>query len=336
MKTKLIRILFFSLLLHPFVFRSTAFAQVASNAGRITSFSPAQAPRGTTITLNGQNFNRDRSGNVWSGAPPYRIWFFRTSGIAQFTVAPTFVSSTQLRVNLPATGATGSFSVRLTEPIQGGVGSGYGVAPNPFLITAGGPCTVRFVNQSSMGLVSVTNGGAQALPFLSGALPGQQIDVALSTSGTFAFVIGLGNFTFLTRNPSFFFNRTVDTTNSAVTTINVNNPTIGQVLTVGSPSNTTTWLSDLFFDAKGQTHQFRFRCSNTGSWRLFADNNTFSFASGSATMTLWPPMTSLIQTPNSISFSLTGLPNNPTAQTAFPYGSFFVTVSGQVRQFTRQ
>ena len=137
MKTKLILLLFFFFLLYPLTFRSTAFAQVAPNAGRITSFSPpVKAHRGATISLNGQNFNHKRNGKLWKGSPPpYRVQFIRMGGgIAFFLAEPTFVSATELKVTIPATAPTGSFSVMLAEAVPGGVGGLYGKAPNPFRI----------------------------------------------------------------------------------------------------------------------------------------------------------------------------------------------------------
>jgi IPT/TIG domain len=134
MKTKLISALFFSLLLHPFAFHSTAFAVIpAPNAGRITSFSPTQASRGTVVKLHGQNFDRDIYGKRWSGAPPYRVNFRNPGplGLPSFLATPTFVSSTTLKVTIPATSPTRKFRIVFAQAVPGGVGSWFGWAPHP-------------------------------------------------------------------------------------------------------------------------------------------------------------------------------------------------------------
>jgi hypothetical protein len=75
----------------------------------ITGFSPASGTVGSTVTINGTNFNRDVNGAVWAGAIPYRVRFVIGGGVA--TVTPTFVSATQLRAVVPAGAQTAPISL---------------------------------------------------------------------------------------------------------------------------------------------------------------------------------------------------------------------------------
>ena len=75
----------------------------------ITGFSPASGIVGSTVTINGTNFNRDVNGAVWTGAIPYRVRFAIGGGVANVT--PTFVSATQLRAVVPAGEQTAPISL---------------------------------------------------------------------------------------------------------------------------------------------------------------------------------------------------------------------------------
>jgi IPT/TIG domain len=75
----------------------------------ITGFSPASGIVGSTVTINGTNFNRDVNGAVWTGAIPYRVRFAIGGGVANVT--PTFISATQLRAVVPAGAQTAPISL---------------------------------------------------------------------------------------------------------------------------------------------------------------------------------------------------------------------------------
>lgn len=86
-------------------FGGGAFAQTPA----ITSFSPTSGTVGTTVTITGTNFNRNSSGAVWAGAIPYSVRFAMSGGV--INVTPTYVSSTTLRVVVPAGAATAPISL---------------------------------------------------------------------------------------------------------------------------------------------------------------------------------------------------------------------------------
>lgn len=85
-------------------FTATAHAQ---SRPAITSFSPAQGPTTTVVTLTGSNFNRDINGNVWSGNPPYTVQFGGSGG-----AKPTVISNTQMRVSVPNSATSGPIRLR--------------------------------------------------------------------------------------------------------------------------------------------------------------------------------------------------------------------------------
>ena len=66
----------------------------------ITGFSPASGTVGSTVTIDGTNFNRDVNGALWTGAIPWRVRFSIGGGVA--TVTPTFVSATRVTAVVPA------------------------------------------------------------------------------------------------------------------------------------------------------------------------------------------------------------------------------------------
>lgn len=85
-------------------FTATAEAQ---NRPTITSFTPAQGPTTTVVTLTGTNFNRDINGNLWSGNPPYTVQFGGSGG-----AKPTVISSTKIKVSVPSSATSGPIRLR--------------------------------------------------------------------------------------------------------------------------------------------------------------------------------------------------------------------------------
>ena len=79
----------------------------AQSRPAIASFTPAQGPTTTLVTINGSNFNRDINGNAWTGTPPYTVQF---GGSGEVT--PTFISNTQLRVAVPSNATNGPVRIR--------------------------------------------------------------------------------------------------------------------------------------------------------------------------------------------------------------------------------
>lgn len=304
----------------------------AANSPAITSFSPASGTPGQQIIINGANFNRDRFGALWTGAPPYKVRFKSSASTGQVvhltTATFTVVSSTQLKVTVPANAVTDKVRLTQTAPNQLEV---FHLSPTAFTVN---PATiVRFVNNSQYALVSLTSGGVQALPPGAAALSGQQISLQLAAGGTFAFQIGLGSLNGNSPNPFFIFNRNVTATAGTTTTVSVAPLTLGQVMTVGS-QGTTTWMSDLFLGNDGQFHLFRLSMLSNGSWKLFADNSNVPSAQGTAAPTFWPNMTNATATGPIINFNLNA--NLTGGAMAFPYSSFFIKINNQVRLFTRQ
>ena len=98
-------------------------------APALTVTNPLTGRPGDVISVFGTDLDRDAHGTLWSGTPPYRVLFPRANanfGVARAEFA--FVSSTELRVTVPAEASSGV--IRLSERSTAG-------APEP--LTPGGP-----------------------------------------------------------------------------------------------------------------------------------------------------------------------------------------------------
>lgn len=79
----------------------------AQSRPAITSFTPAQGPTTTVVTITGTNFNRDANGNLWSGTAPYTVQFGGSGG-----ARPTVISSTRISVSVPNSATSGPIRLR--------------------------------------------------------------------------------------------------------------------------------------------------------------------------------------------------------------------------------
>jgi hypothetical protein len=293
---------------------------VADNAPRITGFSPASAEPGDVIIIQGQNFLRDRDGDLWSGTPPWRLFFTRerlpVSAEADFTV----LSGTQIQVTVPQTAGTGK--VHLEQAARIFVEqSSFAFSPSEFEViredaevdptpdpTPGGQPVLRIVNNAQYDLVDLRLNGQQVIvneslvtppgfaieiPFLSGG----QVQIQANTG------FGIGDVLF-----TFTVTRVIAAT--GVTDVGVPAVTVPQLLTNFSASR--DWSTDLFVGDDGQFHVLTLRFFSNGGWAHILDGAQ-TIEQGGVALVSWPP--------NGLGVTFNMRPGE-SVQTFFPWSSF--------------
>lgn len=255
---------------------------------------------GSTVGLFGEHFDRDGSGNLWSGSVPYRVRFPKIPG--SIDVVPTFVSATEIRAVVPAGAVSGRVSI-----VQGA--SVLTTSASNFTIS---PTLLRIVNQTPYDMITLTLNGVQQFAPGNGVLVGNTVSLP-AQPGTFDMTAGVGF-----RHPDgtldvwFSFRRTV-TISAGSTSTQTFTITIGDLLTQGLP--TRDWVSGLFPDGNGGFHVASFRFTSSGSWTFFVDG-VQQPGGGVATLVLWPARSAEVQ------FSIH--PQLPAATMVFPFGSFLL------------
>jgi hypothetical protein len=292
---------------------------VADNAPRITGFSPASAEPGAVIIIQGQNFLRDRDGDLWDGNPPWRLFFRRVGRLPLGTPADfTVLSNTQLEVTVPQNAGTGkvhleqaarifveqssfAFSADEFEVVSAEVDP----TPSP---TPGGQPVLRIINNAQYDLVDLRLNGQQVIvneslvtppgfaieiPFLSGG----QVQIQANTG------FGIGDVLF-----TFSVTRVVAATGT--TDVGIPAVTVPQLLTNFSAAR--DWSTDLFVGDDGQFHVLTLRFFSNGGWAHILDG-TQQLETGGVALVSWPP--------NGLGVTFSTRPGE-NVQTFFPWSSF--------------
>jgi uncharacterized protein (TIGR03437 family) len=240
----------------------------------LAGFSPDHGAPGDVITVFGTNLDRDRNGDPWQGAPPWRVVFpprlTGTPGVAQS--APfTFVSATELQVTVPPLAATGR--IALAEP------RAFTATAVDFAVVSALPAfDLRVENQSQYDVVSLRQDGVERLVDPDPVLPLGGTIALGATPGTvrldIAFGIGAGTAPLFTRS------ETVTVTGDTRFSI----PAIGiaELLTGFQPSR--DWSSAP--DAGGHFQTIRFEAD--GTWLATVDGSRLVARRGVVGLVSWP------------------------------------------------
>lgn len=267
------------------------------NMPRITGFTPAYGLIGSVVRLNGVNFNRNASGAVWTGAMPYRVRF--AAGAGTIDATPTFVSTTQLDVTVPAGATPGRLRLMIGQ-------SQLSITTTEF---ATGTTLLRIVNTAQYPLLNLDIDGVGQLYNRPDILVGES--VVLPVAGgmrTLEAYFGFPN------NPvlgQYWARRTltVNVVANTVTTLTLADITAGELLTAGA---TLRDWSGIFVGPDQRLHTSVLRIHKNGTWAHYIDG--VGTMSGSLSTVTWPDNASVV------TFRLAN--NLPNITIAAPFASF--------------
>jgi hypothetical protein len=181
---------------------------------------------------------------------------------------------------------------------------------------------LRIVNNSSYDIVDARLNGVQQIFYPSAILSGSSHDFTFNSSGTVTIHLGNGSWASSTsRDIWFTFDGTRTVTLGATTTLQFDNPTIGQLMS--GFTSAKNW-DGVYFDANINSWFARFRFTSSGGWTFYDSTapclggSTCTFQTvGSGTLRLvsWPRYSTIV------TFDLG--PGSQQAQVAFPFSSFF-------------
>jgi len=294
---------------------------VADNAPRITGFSPASAEPGDVIIIQGQNFLRDRDGDLWSGTPPWILLFSRESrpflgARAEFTV----LSATQIQVTVPSNAGTGKVHLEQAARIFSEQ-SAFSFSPTAFEViredaevdptpdpTPDSQPVLRIVNNSLYDLVDLRLNNQQVI--VNDALvtpPGFAIEIPFLSGGQVQIQANTG---FGIGDVLFTFSVTRVIADTGTTEVSVPPVSVPQLLTNFSASR--DWSTDLFIGDDGQFHVLTLRFFSNGGWSHILDGAQ-TLENGGVGLISWPP--------NGLGVTFSMRPSE-NVQTFFPWSSF--------------
>lgn len=257
------------------------------NMPRITGFSPGYGLIGSVVRLTGVNFNRNASGGIWTGAMPYRVRF--AAGAGSIDALPTFVSTTQLDVVVPAGATPGRLQLMIGQ-------TQLSTATTDFVP---GVNLLRIVNTAQYPLINLDIDGVGQLYSRPDVLVGESavFPVAAGTRTIDAY-FGFSNSPVLGQ---YWARRTLTVTvvANAVTTVTLADITAGELLTAGATLRDWTGI---FVGPDLRLHSSVIRIHKNGTWAHYVDG--VGMMSGSLSTVTWPDLAS------TVTFRLgTNLPN---------------------------